>query len=152
MNQVDCEGEDQRESREEREMVLTTVQLRRASIMDTLVPQVRMTTMVVSLVCKGLVKSGLFVLSTMIIMVKICRGRRGGGKVASPAVGARGGAVGSTGFSMMVMVMVINHDGECPAHPHPHSSPFDPHLLPRLSPFSRRRLSVQQVALLASQH
>ena len=65
MNQVDCEGEDQRESREEREMVLTTVQLRRASIMDTLVPQVRMTTMVVvmvvSLGCKGLVKSGLFV-------------------------------------------------------------------------------------------
>ena len=41
MNQVDCEGEDQRESREEREMVLTTVQLRRASIMDTLVPQVK---------------------------------------------------------------------------------------------------------------
>ena len=131
-------------------MVLTTVQLRRASIMDTLVPQVRMTTMVVSLVCKGLVKSGLFVLSTIIIMIS--RGRRGGGKVASPVVGARGGAVGSTGFSMMVMVMVINHDGECPAHPHPHSSPFDPHLLPRLSPFSSRRLSVQQVALLASQH
>ena len=104
-NQVDCEGEDQRESREEREMVLTTVQLRRASIMDTLVPQVRMTTMVVSLVCKGLVKSGLFVLSTIIIMIS--RGRRGGGKVASPAVGARGGAVGSTGFSIMVMVIYI---------------------------------------------
>ena len=63
MDQVDCEGDDQRESREEREMVLTTVQLRRASIMDTLVPQVRITTMVVvmvvSLVCKVLVKSGL---------------------------------------------------------------------------------------------
>ena len=40
-NQVDCDGEGQREEREEREMILTTVQLRRASIMDTLVPQVQ---------------------------------------------------------------------------------------------------------------
>ena len=42
-DQVDCDGEGQREEREEREMILTTVQLRRASIMDTLVPQVAVT-------------------------------------------------------------------------------------------------------------
>ena len=136
MDQVDCEGEDQRESREEREMVLTTVQLRRASIMDTLVPQVRMTimvvVMVVSLGCKVLVKSGLFVLSTMIIMMKISRGRRGGGKVASPAVGARGGAVGSTGFSIMVMVMVIMM-----VNVQPTLTPTPPPLTPISSPDSR---------------
>ena len=44
-DQVDCDGEGQREEREEREMILTTVQLRRASIMDTLVPQVAVTNM-----------------------------------------------------------------------------------------------------------
>ena len=130
MDQVDCEGEDQRESREEREMVLTTVQLRRASIMDTLVPQVRMVVVMVSLGCKVLVKSGLFVLSTMIIMMKICRGRRGGGKVASPAVGARGGAVGSTGFSMMVMVIMM-------VNVQPTLTPTPPPLTPISSPDSR---------------